>query len=383
MTVQTLKFMRSAGLGLAILMAGALPATLWADDTRVGGTIEVTGVIDDDLNIMGGDIEVDAEVRGDLSAVGGDISVRGRIDGDIDVIGGQVDIDAEVGQDVSVAGGDVTIGPNAKIDGELEAAGGDVEVAGSVGRGIEAAAAEFTLSGTVTGDVDIRGRKIRIAPGARITGDLIVKGPNEPDVAPGTVGGQVKYTYAAGRGWRGYDYGWDGEMGHRFDFEFSVLSAIWALFIGLLLIYLFPNLTERTAKTLRVHPLRSFGFGLLGIIFIPALAVLLIITVIGLPLGLLLLMLFPVLLFLGFLSTALGLARMIHGDKDGAPSKFTQLAYLAVVLLALTLVSLIPIVSDIVALIAVIVGIGAFGAALFNYDEDNEDKAGPNAVPAA
>lgn len=364
-------------LGFAAATTALAPAH--ADDTRVGGEVRVTGTVNDNLNVMAGDIDIDAQVLGDLRAVGGDITVKGSVSGEADVIGGDIDFDATVGEDLSIAGGDVRIGSPARIKGDLEVAGGEVRIGGTVERNVEAAAADFKLTGTVNGDVDVRGVDITIAPGARIAGDLIAKGPQEPTIN-GTVEGEVKYTRASGPGWRGYNYGWDGDFAHHFDFEITVLSSLWALFGGFLLIFLFPKLTDRTARTFQDYPVRSFGFGLLSIILLPVLAILLIVTIIGLPLGLLILLFYPLLLFIGFLSTALGLARMAYRDSDVTPSKLTQLAYLAVVLLTLTILSTIPVLNSIITILAVIIGIGAFGAALFNYDES---KPSPQSASAA
>ena len=90
-----------------LLLAGCDSRQEYAGRIILGGSRSLSGRIDGELIILGGNTVLDLEgyVTGSLYMFGGDIEVEGRIEGDI-----------------SYLGGSLTLGASARVDGDVDAA---------------------------------------------------------------------------------------------------------------------------------------------------------------------------------------------------------------------------------------------------------------------
>ncbi len=350
--------------GLTALVLAAAPASAI---TRIGGGVDLSGDLDGDINVVGGNVTVDGNVDGNINMVGGNLSVSGSVTGGIKAIGGNVDIDATVGRGVSVAGGDVEVSANSVIGGDIEVAGGSVRFAGIAEQDFEVAGGDVEITGLVYGDVEAHVRDLRLGPNARISGNLIVRGPERPEIDESKVNGSYEYEYSpsVAAEWDTAFKVWGPGYHHGPSIAGSIISGLWALLGGIILIVLFPNLTDRAVATLSAHPFRSLGLGFLSVVFIPVLAIFLIATIIGLPFGLIMLVLYPILLFFGYLAAAIGISRLLLRNADAPVSKGQQILYLAVTLIVLMVLSAVPLLGSGITIIALLTGVGALGAAIF------------------
>ena len=156
--------------------------------------------------------------------------------------------------------------------------------------------------------------------------------------APGSrVGGDVE-KFAIG------DVSVVGAIGLWIGFTVSLLL------LGLVLLLLAPRAGEAVARTGREKPLIAALVGLLAFFLLPVIAILASLTVIGLPLGIVLLLLILPLYAIGYLTSALVVGRMIL-KKAGI------LAFV-VGLVILQLLTLIPIAGAIIGFLATIFGLG-------------------------
>src|SRR5918997_1841087 len=184
----------------------------------------------------------------------------GKDDGDRIVLVGSVLVDRdETVNDLIVVDGDVTI--RGEVTGNVVVFDGDVTIRGSVAGDVVAFSGLATLGrrGSVAGDV--------------------VYGDDKPVLAPGAdVGGEVKK----------FDFGDAGLLG---------AIALWVAFtvslflLGLFLLLLAPKAADAIARTAKAKPLLAALVGLLAFFLIPAIAILACVTFIGLPLGVVLLLL--------------------------------------------------------------------------------------------
>ena len=94
-------------------------------DTQVviasGHTVE-KDEISEDVLVMGGPLRVHGKVVGDAVALGGPVTISGEVTGDVSSIGGSVDLEstAEVHGDVVSVGGRVRREPGAEVGGTIE-----------------------------------------------------------------------------------------------------------------------------------------------------------------------------------------------------------------------------------------------------------------------
>ncbi len=350
-------------LAMGLIMGAASQAR--ADQSMIGGNLSVGSEVDGDVNLVGGNLTIDAIVDGDVKLIGGQIDIQGDISGNVRAVGGDITVDAAIGNDLSIAGGDITLSDRTSVGGEARVAGGDVTIGGTVGDDLEVAAGDLRLNARVEGDAELSVNDLTFGPDARIEGDLLVRGRERPEVPDGVVGGSFEYEFDSGfnASWRAPFIGWSPHQGQSFGG--AVIMTLWAFVGGLVLIFLFPGLTERSIRTLRARPLRSLVYGFGFIILLPLAAALLMATVIGLPIGLFLLVLYPFLLFAGYVSAALWASRLTTRDQDGALSRGRQLGFLAVALVIIAVLSVVPVIGSIVTVGLLVIGVGAFGAALF------------------
>jgi hypothetical protein len=96
--------------------------------TPVGDvTVKEDGVVQDDVHSGIGDIEVRGKVGDDINAGRGDVEVYGPVGGGIDAGFGDVYVDALVEGDVKVGHGDVELGSEAQVGGDIVYGSGEIQ----------------------------------------------------------------------------------------------------------------------------------------------------------------------------------------------------------------------------------------------------------------
>jgi hypothetical protein len=219
---------------------------------------------------------------------------------------------------------------------------GPVVVEGTVRENLVVFNGRTEIIGTVGEDVVVFNGRVFIRSGAEIGGD--VASSQDPEIEDGaTIGGdQVN-------------------IATRFDFEnlgFAGRVAWWigysvsTLVLGLLVLLLAPRLDAAIVEVMRTRMGASFGFGAATFFLVPIAAILLLITIVGIPLGLFVLLALALLYTIGYVAGAHALGRLII-----KPPTSPFLAFL-VGLGILRLVALIPFVGGLGWLLASILGLG-------------------------
>jgi cytoskeletal protein CcmA (bactofilin family) len=355
-------------------------AALWlvlagvAQAQEAGGHLVKTGTFAEDLYLAGERVEVDAEVLGDVLAAGRSVEVRGLVRGDVMAAGAGVGLRGEIGDDARLAGrvvlvtgrvGDmllaagqtVRVAPRAEIGGRTWLAGQHIEVGGRLGGDLRAAFERIVISGTVEGNVLLAGRDIEILPTARIRGNLTYwsRFPARIDPAARIEGRVVQERPRAG------------------DLSWLSWTGLWLIvagqFIvgGAALLLLFPRVTAAAAATLGREPVRSLVVGLAVGLLTPVVAVLSIMTAVGLQLGLAIVAAYFTFLLAGWLTAAFFVGDLGARFLGRGPvlSRGVRLASLAIAIVVLLLVRLVPFVGTLVIVLAVVAGIGAWTLCLY------------------
>lgn len=337
-----------------------------SDYFGAGGMLNLTESVEGDAILAGGQVSTASEVRGDLVAVGGEVSVGGAIGDDLYAAGGSVQFDAVVNGNARVAGGDVSVGPATIVAGGLSLTGGQVRFEGVAHEYLQASGGSVHLDGEVVGDAEVRARELSIGPNARIGGRLVYHGPSEPTVPEGAVigGGLEFHPEDTGRYLR------DSQPGVR-DAVTGLGAFLWfaGVFVaGALFVLLLPGFTAEAAASIGRKPLPSLALGLAILLCVPFVAVVLLITIIGIPVALLLMSLYLVVLFLGWITAALFVAqRGLAVLRPGRPvTRGRQLLALLLGLAALWLLRQVPFVGGWIGFIALLAGIGALAWRAFN-----------------
>ncbi len=347
-------------LGAAAGTASAESAsrTFGNDRWVAGDDVAVTGQVEGDAFLAGGRSQVDGKVDGDVVVTGGTVEIRGEVSEDVYAAGGDVRIDARVAGDARAAGGSVSLERRAAVDGNATFAGGSVDVEGRIGGTLQAFGARVAVDGEVGGDAEIASESIRIGPDARIGGRLLYRSPEAPWIAEGAViaGGVEKQQ----RAWQGVSP--ESGVGRVIK---GILRTLWftgAVLLGIVLVAVLPVFTRQAAATVRSEPLPSIGLGMAMLVAVPFVAVILFITIIGIPLGLAVLLGYGLLLMLGYLTAALSIGDLALERVRPADAAATgwRILFLVAALVVLALLRMVPWFGDIAVLVLFLAGVGPF-----------------------
>jgi len=312
---------------------------------------------------------VHAEVRigTHSSFVGGNVEIDESVDGDVHGAAGRIILNAPVSGSARLAGGRIDVGSHAAIAEDASIAGGRIVVKGAVRGDLKAAGGRITIDGPVGGDATVTAGTLDLGPNARIGGKLRFRGgtlekDDAAQVAGGIMhrasrgGGHAPFAYSTGR------WVWTASL--------VLLAAILAAFL--------PGPSNRMMEDLRAKPWMAPLLGFIVLTAVPVAAVLVMITIIGIPIGLMALLAYAALLLAGYVSAAVVIGGLLLGRfKAEAVGLATWRAGAAVLaMLSLALLARIPYLGGLVQFAALLVGVGLV-AALFHR------RSPPPAAPSA
>ena len=303
--------------------------------------------------------------------IGGEVRITEAVEGPLRILGGDVTLDAPVNGSVKIAGGNVTVGPNAIVSGDVSIAGGNVDVEGTIKGKLRAAGGNVRLDGPVAGDASIAAGTLDLTPKARIEGSLHYRGRElHRDAAAQVVGGIDHET----RGWprhrertatERFLHGWVWSTG------LIILAAVIAAAL--------PGASNRMALELRERPWITPLLGLLALTTIPIAAVLVMITIIGIPIGVLALIGYVFLLLLGYVWVAVVVSGMLLDRVKPATAARTawHAGAAALAMLALAILVRVPFVGGFFKLAALAVGVGMIVAVVLRLARPMPTPASP------
>jgi len=323
--------------------------------------------LEDDLIIAGKNVKIDGEIGGDLLCGCRSLVIKGKIansvfnfsqycdasgevKGSLTTFCQNLSLSGKVGRNLTAFSADLFINREAVIEGQLTAFVGELDLEGEVKRGVVAKCEEVIISGKITGDVKIEADKLNILEGAVIDGNLEYKSPRQAKIDPkAKIFGEVKWTEKEKK---------DKKKGFYREIGFFN-SALFAgnLATGLVLIALFRKRWERSKNAIGQSFLKSLGLGFVLAVCVPIAAVLLLITVIGIPLSLLTIVAYGILFYLAKLVFSTTVGGWIFGifRKDARISLFW--AFLAGYLVFWLLTGF-PVLGTILYILAFLVGFG-------------------------
>jgi cytoskeletal protein CcmA (bactofilin family) len=328
-----------------------------SDRFAAGHAVRLGGTVAGDAFAAGGSVTVEGSVTGDAFLAGAHVEVHGPITQGLYAAGGAIVASGSVGHNARLVGGSVEVTPSAHFGGALSMAGRSLSFAGTADGYLQMAGRNATISGTVGGDAEISAARIEIGPGAHIAGKLRYRSDREPVIAAGaTIAGGLERL-------PGSLHAWTWREGGRHALH-GVGRGIWfsgSFVLGALLLLLVPGFLASTSRqAVSEWPLcLGVGFGIL--IAVPVAAVLLLITLIGIPLALLAIALYAVVLLLGHVVAAVAVGDYALGRWLPARASLTGWRVLGFLgaLVALGLARQVPLVGGLLVLFVFLTGIGA------------------------
>ena len=338
---------RVKAAGAAVTVEGS------AQSVKVtGANVTVRGEVNDNVRAVGAKVVINADVGGEVRAAGASVEVRGRVANGIDAAGAVVVVNAVTGGALRVGGAIVTIGPGSEIGQGLKVGGATVTVSGKIDGVVEIGAAAVTFNARTTSDVTVYGGQVIINAPARIGGDLIVRSRFEPVIAEGAViAGKVRTVEPPRWWWPISPWAWAVIL--------VVAIAAGTILAGVVLLLFGGRVFVTATDHVRLRPGSSILIGVATAILIPAIAVILVATLIGLTAGLAILMILPLLVVFGHAVAAAGIASGVFVRGRGPLGAFTAFVLLLVGAVLVALIALIPWVGPVLGGLVVLLGMGA------------------------
>ena len=329
-------------------------APIHGDLIVAGGTVNVNDTITQDILIAGGTLFLNGYVRDDVRCAGGTIKLLKNIEGDVAAAGGTINIDkgATVTGNLYVSGGEVTVDGN--VNGFIKSASGFLALNGQVGRDIDCRGGKLIINGTVNGNSILAAPEIVLGSQAHFNNDVRYWNKDE----------SLDFGNAISNGKATLDPSLKIESGkwHYLGFG-SFLIALWYLGTALVMIaliqYLFSSVFRMAADTIKMESLKSVGVGFLFLVGVPVAVVICMITIVGLPVGILLTIGYISILLFATVIVALLAAHWINNTYYQGAWRSRKIVFAAFgIFIFLKLASLTPFAGPLVMLVLACMGFG-------------------------
>jgi cytoskeletal protein CcmA (bactofilin family) len=254
-------------------------------------------------------------------------------------------------------------------DGETIGSGviinGPARIDGTVRETLFVLNGHVDIGGTVVEDVVVVNGDVLVRSGAHVGGDIVSR--SRPTIEEGArVDGNLERV--------GTRFDWE-DFGFAGRFVWWVGYTASTLFLGLLLLLLFPPLDNAIVAAWRERVGGAIGAGAAVFFLLPIVAVLMLVTIVGIPLGVFMLFALGLLYSVGYVAGAQALGRQLVKPPT---SRF--LAFLAGWGI-LRVVALVPVLGGFAWLVASLVGLGLLTVALRTGRTQTETTETPPPPP--
>lgn len=322
-----------------------------------GSNVLVDIDIPEDLYVAGDVINVLGPISGDLNVVGKDVVIKGDIGEDILIIGGSVIISGNVSGDILIFGGKVSILDSSTIEGDIIVLGGELDYQGSLLGDLNVITGKAFLNGYIKGDSIITTQELSLGDffGTNIKSTVSYFSPDKIE-EPEELEGQ--FIYNRTKVWSDSRV-LQSNLSSFFGF-LSLLRFVTTILMLFLLIYLFKPFSKDVVKFGSENWIHSFIIGLITTIALPAISVILMVSLIGLPIGLILLTIFSIIFMI-----RIAIASMIVGgwlkklNGRFSQQKHSMFIYSVIGLGLLTVVKYIPYIGETIFIFLYIIAIGS------------------------
>jgi cytoskeletal protein CcmA (bactofilin family) len=411
--------------------------------------IEEGQVIDDDLYVSANTFILNGTVKGDLIAFGNTVIIgpKGVVEDDLLAAGQAIVINGKVGDSARIAGAMLQLGNSAQIGGDLLTAGYSTEAqsGSSVGKDVVATGSQAVLSGDIArnlkvyaGGVQLNGRVggdmlaavgnpedippvspitfmpldpqvsppptvkggLTIGQDAEIGGDLTYTASQDASIPSGVVNGKLTYNEPTLTEAEQAPPPTAGEKALNWFFDF-LRKFVALLIIGLLLMWLLPDVVRKSSQLLQSKPLPSFLWGFLfhflfffGIFLLIVIVIILASLLGALTLGSLVLTIIAAgavvvsSLLLAFQISFAYIAKLILAYligylilskiyKGSAENRFYPVVLgVFLLVLAIAIVELIPVLGGLLVFLVTMFGLGALVLLIWGYVKGTPTELG-------
>ena len=259
--------------------------------------------------------------------------LTGQQAGDITACGGNVMILGQVSGDVTAYGGRVTLAGPGRVNGDISSYGSTLEIAGNVGGDVSSYGGRVMLDNTayIHGTLTLYGADLTRAPGSRVDGPIATQPPRSESS--------------------------DSPFFDPFHFSIPLFQIIIGSLMAAALAYWAPERTLRVGEVMFGALPRSLAIGVLSWVLGLILAVILALTIIGIPVTVGILLLLLVGWVMGSVAVGWLIGRtLLHRVGSRDHSRVLEAVVGTIILL---LLQSIPFFGGLLCVAIAVVGVGA------------------------
>jgi hypothetical protein len=273
----------------------------------VGNNIIINGKVMGDLIGAGSNILVSGEVTKSLMVAGNTVTVLGNVGDSLRAAGGNIVVSGNINKDFLVAGGTINITKDAKLNGDIRIAGRRITINGNINGQAKIIGEEVIINGKISNDIEITANKsLTIESNAVLGANVKYKTPQEANIIPGAnVGDKLSFEKI------------EGYQKPTFNTKaiFTAITVFWFIKLlalitaGLSIYFLFKKFLQNLVSNVISSFGKELAIGFVSIVTLPALIVILLVSIAGFLFGI---------LGIAFMSVVCVLATIISGIVFGS-----------------------------------------------------------------
>lgn len=261
------------------VVASAQSATIDKTVVKKGQNYSITETINGDLYCFGQEVELSGKVNGDVFCAAQKLIVSGDINGSARLAAETIEISGQISGNVSTAASSLSIQPNAVLGQDIQSAAQDIVVDGTITRDFSAIAKTVKINGNIGRDISVKNANLTVADTAIVGGNVYNNSSKSPNINKDAILGKIN------------SYNTTKSKFASAAKNFFVGYAFW--FISLMIIsfavlWLFPRPLVNSVNLANTKPVRVLATGLIVVFISPLLMLFVALTIVGIPLALLL-----------------------------------------------------------------------------------------------
>ena len=316
-----------------------------------GATVTVAGDVRGDLYCAGQNVDITGTVEGDVICAGQTINISGNVLGNVRVAGQTVTLSGPVARSVTAFGQSLTLTGNAVVNGDVTAFASSLELGGKVGRDATLGGQNVTIDGTIGRNTTATDMLLTLGSAAHLGGTLDYTSKNDVQMTTGAV--------VAGPTQHHLPPAHEQRAQNGFVARFWGVAYWFGAFLlfGLVLLGFAPRRYRMTSEVMVKQGGWALLAGIVSLVMVPIIAVILMVTVIGIPLGITLIMLWLISMMASFVYSAYTIGEFIAVQASWK-LKWPNAIALLLGLVILALLMLIPVVGGLCGFLALVWGLG-------------------------
>ena len=327
----------------------------------VGSAVQLDKTATSDVFVAGGDVMINKPVGGDVFAAAKNITIAERVGGSIRLSGSEIVISNSVNGNALIIGRTVRITALGNIAGHANIYAETIIVDGVIQNVATLKAENIIINGTLKQQSTLKAESVAFHSRARLhlnDSHRIAVAAAHMTFDPQANGKEFILYQQQKQQFRPFFKNTHSEIAPMHRFNRFILSFFFFALIGVILILLWPQWTKNVVRTMNTQVRESWQKGALFFFIVPAISIALIFTFIGIPLSVLMMILYMPLLLLGRLWVGAFIGEHVMNEHTIKNKQNRAVLQFLVGYFILSLVMSLPWIGWIFSILAAMWGVG-------------------------